>query len=78
MTIAKNDVFIGGIKNLVRGFFQVGGMSKFLAGGGGLSPHPSPLGKTLRANGILAKLRYYVTADILKTIHYALFDSHMR
>ena len=29
-------------------------------------------------NGILAKLRYYVSADILKTIYYALFDSHMR
>ena len=31
-----------------------------------------------RANGILAKLRYYVTADVLKTIYYAFFDSHMR
>ena len=30
------------------------------------------------ANGILAKLRYYVLADILKTNYYALFDSHMR
>ena len=31
-----------------------------------------------RVNGILAKLRYYISADILKTIYYALFDSHMR
>ena len=31
-----------------------------------------------RANGILAKLRYYVTADVLKTIYYAFFDSHMK
>ena len=28
------------------------------------------------ANGILAKLRYYVSADILKTNYYALFDLH--
>ena len=26
------------------------------------------------ANGVLAKLRYYISADILKTIYYALFD----
>ena len=31
-----------------------------------------------RWNGILDKLRYYISADILKTIYYALFDSHMR
>ena len=31
-----------------------------------------------RVNGILAKLRYYVSANTLKTIYYALFDSHMR
>ena len=31
-----------------------------------------------RENGILAKLRYYVSANTLKTIYYALFDSHMR
>ena len=31
-----------------------------------------------RANGILAKLRYYLTAYVLKTIYYVLFDSHMR
>ena len=30
------------------------------------------------ANGILAKLMYYVTADVLETIYYAFFDSHMR
>ena len=29
-------------------------------------------------NGILAKLKYYVTADALKTIYYAFFDSRMR
>ena len=34
--------------------------------------------KPHRANGILANLRYYISADILKTIHYALFDSQMR
>ena len=34
--------------------------------------------KLNRANGILAKLRYYVSTDTLKTIYYALFDSHMR
>ena len=26
--------------------------------------------------GILAKLRYYVTADVLKAIYYAFFDSY--
>ena len=31
-----------------------------------------------RANGILAKPRYYVTVDVLQIIYYALFDSHMR
>ena len=31
-----------------------------------------------RANGILAKLRHYVTSDLLKTIYYSAFDSHMR
>ena len=31
-----------------------------------------------RANGKLAKLRYYVSANTLKTIYYALFDAHMR
>ena len=34
--------------------------------------------KRNRANGILAKLRYYVTADVLRTIYYAFFDFHMR
>ena len=34
--------------------------------------------KINRANGILAKLRYFVTADVLKTIYYAFFDSHMK
>ena len=34
--------------------------------------------KRNRANGILSKLRYYISADRLKTIYYALFDSHMR
>ena len=34
--------------------------------------------KLNRANGILAKLRCYISADILKTNYYALFDSHMK
>ena len=34
--------------------------------------------KLNRGNGISAKLRHYVSADILKTIYYALFDSYMR
>ena len=34
--------------------------------------------KLNRTNDILAKLRYYVTADVLKTIYYAFFDSHMK
>ena len=34
--------------------------------------------KLSRANGILAKLRYYVTADVLRTIYYAFFDSQMK
>ena len=33
--------------------------------------------KLNRANGILTKLRYYVTADALKAIYYAFFDSHI-
>ena len=32
--------------------------------------------KLNRTYGILAKLRYYVTVDVLKTIHYAFIDSH--
>ena len=34
--------------------------------------------KRNRANGMLAKLRYYLSADILKTIYDVHFDSHMR
>ena len=34
--------------------------------------------KPNRANGILAKLRHFISADILKTIQYPLFDSHIR
>ena len=34
--------------------------------------------KLNRANGILAMLRYCVTADVLITVHYAFFDSHTR
>ena len=34
--------------------------------------------KLNRANGVLAKLRYYITADVLKTIYYAFFGSHMK
>ena len=33
--------------------------------------------KLNRANVILTKLRYYVTADVLKAIYYAFFDSHI-
>ena len=31
-----------------------------------------------RANGILAKLRYYVPTDFLKSVYYSLFDSHLK
>ena len=34
--------------------------------------------KLNRADGMLAKLRYYVPANTLKTIYHALFDSHRR
>ena len=35
--------------------------------------------KLNRANGILAKLRYHLpSADILKTVHYSFFDTHLR
>ena len=34
--------------------------------------------KLNRTNGILAKLRHYVTSDLLKAIYYSVFDSHMR
>ena len=34
--------------------------------------------KLSRANGILAKLRHYLSLDVLRTIYYALFDSHLR
>ena len=34
--------------------------------------------KLNRTNGILAKLRYYETAYILRTIYYVFFDSHMK
>ena len=34
--------------------------------------------KLNRANGILAKLRYYVSANTLKTTYYILSDTHMR
>ena len=30
-----------------------------------------------RANGLLAKLRYQVSSSLLKTIYFALFDSHL-
>ena len=38
----------------------------------------TPKQKLNKAKGVLAKLRYYVSANTLKTIYYALFDSHMR
>ena len=34
--------------------------------------------KLNRGNGLLAKIRYFVKADLLRTIYYALFDSHLR
>ena len=34
--------------------------------------------KLNRANGILAKLRHHLPSDILKTVHYSLFDTHLR
>ena len=34
--------------------------------------------KLNRPNGILAKLRYHVTADVLKTIYYVFLDFHKR
>ena len=43
-----------------------------------LSEHMNALKQKLnRANGILAKLRYYLLANTLKRICYALFDSRM-
>ena len=33
--------------------------------------------KTNRANGILAKLRHHLPSDILKTVYYSLFDTHL-
>ena len=34
--------------------------------------------KLNKANGILAKLRHHLPSDILKTICYSLFDTHLR
>ena len=34
--------------------------------------------KLSRANGLLAKVRYYTSENLLRTIYYALFKSHMR
>ena len=34
--------------------------------------------KLNRGNGLLSKIRYYVKKDLLRTIYYALFDSHLR
>ena len=31
-----------------------------------------------RANGVLAKLRHHLPSDILKTVYYSLFDTHLR
>ena len=33
--------------------------------------------KLNRANGILAKLRHHLPSDILKTVYYSLFDTHL-
>ena len=34
--------------------------------------------KLNRANGILAKLGHHLPSDILKTVYYSLFDTHVR
>ena len=34
--------------------------------------------KLKRVNGILAKLRHHLLSDILKTVYYSLFDTHLR
>ena len=34
--------------------------------------------KLNRTNGLLAKLRHQVSSSLLKTIYFALFDSHLR
>ena len=33
--------------------------------------------KLNRANGILTKLRHHLPSDILKTVYYSLFDTHL-
>ena len=33
--------------------------------------------KLSRANGILAKLSYHLPSDILKTVYYSFFDTHL-
>ena len=41
--------------------------------------HINTLKKKLnKANGTLAKLRHHLPSDILKTIYYFLFDTHLR
>ena len=34
--------------------------------------------KLNRVNGILAKLKHHLPSDILKTVYYSLFDTHLR
>ena len=34
--------------------------------------------KLNRANGILSELRHHLPSDILKTVYYSLFDTHLR
>ena len=34
--------------------------------------------KLNKANGILGKLRHHLPSDILKTVYYSLFDTHLR
>ena len=34
--------------------------------------------KLNRTNGILAKLRHHLPSDILKTVYYSLFETHLR
>ena len=44
-----------------------------------LSQHIKVLkSKLSRANGLLAKIRYYTSENLLRTIYYALFESHMQ
>ena len=44
-----------------------------------LKDHVNTLKQKLnRANGTMAKLRHQLPFDILKTVYYSLFDTHLR